>query len=340
MNFDPATIAGAAALAASSSWAISTVLMKGAIDRCGPRAMNLFRLMIALTLFWTATLIVDGGAAAHAFATHDGWLLLGSGVIGLALGDVLLFEAMYRLGAQPAVALNQLSPIWSALLGFALGSEALVGREFLGIALVLGGVLLVIFGRHAPRVAPSRDLGGGVGAAADTAAADTAAADTAAVANAAATHAAARRVQLVGMLCGLGSSCCNAFAGMITHQAIGSVGVLPGSTLRMTGGAVALLLATLAMRRGPTDLAPLRALRLHRRELLSVLIGTCGGVFLQQQAYSGLDASIALCLLSTTPLFLLPMAVALLGERYRWWVWLGTLLATAGVPLLLVGNDS
>lgn len=311
--------AGGAALTAAASWAVSTVLMKGAVLRCGPRAMNLFRLCVALTLFWSATLLVDGGAAVRALAIHEGRLLLASGVIGLALGDVFLFEAMYRLGAQPAVALNQLSPIWSALLGFALGSETLAPRDLAGIALVLGGVLLVIFGRDAPRVAWHDG-----GSAADQAAAHAAAA-------------ASRRKRRLGMACGVASSLCNASAGMITHHAISTVGVLPGSTLRMTGGAVALLAATLLMGRGATDLAPLRALPRHRRELLSVVIGTFLGVFLQQQAYAGLDASIALCLLSTTPLFLLPMAVAFLGERYRWWAWLGTLLATAGVPLLLVG---
>ncbi|MBM4013520.1 MAG: DMT family transporter [Planctomycetes bacterium] len=302
--------AGGAALAAAASWAVATTLMKGAIVRAGPRAMNLFRLCIATLLFWGATLLLDGAAAARAIASHEGLALLGSGVIGLALGDVLLFTAMRRLGAQPAVALNQLSPIWSALSGFLLGSEALRARDLGGIALVLGGVLLVIFGRAAPKVATAEAMPAA---------------------------AAARRLRRSGVLAGIGSSLCNAAAGMITHHAIVAVGVLPGSTLRMTGGAVALLLATLLAGRAAADLAPLREAPRRGRELLAVLIGTFLGVFLQQQAYAGLDASIALCLLSTTPLFLLPMAVTLLGERYRWWAWLGTLLATAGVPLLRVG---
>ncbi len=301
--------AGGAALAAAAVWAVSTTLMKGAIVRDGPRAMNLFRLGVAAVLFWATTLLVDGGVAARALVTQEGLLLLGSGVVGLALGDVFLFTAMQKLGAQPAVALNQLSPIWSAMLGFLLGSEALGARDLGGIALVLGGVLLVIFGRDAPKVA---------------------AADSVAAANA------ARRLRRIGLLAGVGSSLCNAVAGMITHHAISAVGVLPGSTLRMTGGAVALLLATLLSARAEVDLAPLRTLPRRGRELLAVLIGTFLGVFLQQSAYAGLDASIALCLLSTTPLFLLPLAITVLGERYRWWAWLGTLLATAGVPALIV----
>src|SRR5688572_22998126 len=191
--------------------------MKGAIVRHGARAMNLFRVSIALVLFWATTLIVDGFGAIRAMATSDGqWLLL-SGVIGLAVGDLMLFAALKKLGAQPAIAMNQLSPVWSALLGFALGSEVLHGRELLGIALVIGGVLLVIFGRDA------RD---------ETDAAQ---------------HPASGRT--LGLALGIGSSLCNAVAGMLTHHSVAAVGVLPGSTLRMSGAAVVLLLLSFSGRR-------------------------------------------------------------------------------------------
>ncbi len=311
MTWSPAVAGGSAALAASASWAISTVLFKAAIVRHGPRAMNAFRIAIALLLFWTSTLLIDGGVAWRSLATRDGGVLLLSGALGLAVGDVFLFEAVKRLGAQPAIALNQLSPIWSAALGFALGSESLGMRDLGGIAMVLGGVLLVIFGRA------KRETTGASDAVAD---------------------AAARRLRISGTLCGVVSSLCNATAGVMTHHAISAVGVLPGSTLRMSGAAVGTFLATLAMRRGAIDFAPLRMLPQMRRELVAVFLATFLGIFLQQAAYANLDASVALCLLSTTPLFLLPMAVGILHERYRWIAWFGTLLATAGVPLLLMAD--
>lgn len=307
-------VGGGAALSAAAIWAVSTTLMKGAIVRHGARAMNLFRVSIALCLFWATTLIVDGTGAIRAIATSDGqWLLL-SGVVGLAVGDLMLFAALRKLGAQPAIAMNQLSPVWSALLGFALGSEVLHRRELLGIALVIGGVLLVIFGRD------TRDTPATAASGSETTAAQ---------------HAAKGRA--LGLALGIGSSLCNAAAGMLTHHSVAAVGVLPGSTLRMSGAAVVLLLLSFSGRRARMDFAPLRALPTMRRELVAVLIATYLGIFLQQQAYAGLDASIALCLLSTTPLFLLPLAVGVLHERYRWYAWLGTLIATSGVPLLLLG---
>ncbi len=298
-------IGGGCALTAAAFWAVSTTLIKGAITRYGSRAINLFRVLIAVVLFWAATLIWDGSGAIHAISTDAGIVLLVSGVVGLAIGDAFLFEAVRRLGAQPAIAMNQLSPVWSALLGFLLGSEHLRLRDVGGIALVVGGVLLVIFGRERPL-----DASGAV----------------------------APERRGLGVVMGMLSSLCNAGAGMMTRQAIVAVGVLPGSTLRMTGAAAALLLATLATRRWRADSAPLCALPQMRKELVAVFLATFVGIFLQQAAYARLDASIALCLLSTTPLFLLPLAVGILRERYRWIAWLGTLLATAGVPLLISGD--
>lgn len=309
MSVAPAWLGGGAALAASVSWAISTTIFKGAILRHGVRAMNLFRLSVALVLFWATTLAVDGGRACEAMATREGAWLLASGAVGLALGDYFLFAALQRLGAQPAIAMNQISPVWSALLGWIAGSEALAPRELLGIALVIAGVLLVIFGR-----APER----------------------AAVADAAGAAGAAARVRSLGIAFGLLSSLCNALAGMMTHHAIDAVGALPGSTLRMSGGAAALVLFAFASRGARADFAPLRGLPRMGRELFAVFLATFVGIFLQQKAFAELDASIALCLLSTTPLFLLPLAVGILRERYLPRAWLGTVIATAGVPLLLV----
>jgi drug/metabolite transporter (DMT)-like permease len=305
-----ALVGGGVALAAAGSWAVSTTLVKGAIVRDGPRAFNVFRCTIALAFFWVTTLAVDGAAAFAAVARADGqWLLL-SGALGLAVGDLWLFEAVRRLGAQPAIAMNQLSPVWSALLGFALGSERLASRDYLGIAIVIGGVLLVVFGRAPPsKDAPATPVH----------------------------HTAPQRAG--GLAFGLLSSLCNAVAGMITRRAIGDVGELPGSTLRMTGGAVALLAWSALLGRLRVDARPLAAIGTMRKELLAVFLATFLGIFAQQMAYARLDASVALCLLSTTPIFLLPLAVGILRERYLPRAWLGTLVATAGIPLLLFRGE-
>src|SRR5262249_26964919 len=132
---DPATVGGAMALSAAALWAISTVVYKGAIVRFGPRAMNLFRCTVALVLFWITTLLVDGPRFLVDFATRDGVILVASGMLGLGIGDHFLFHSMRRIGAQPAIALNQLTPIWSALIGVLLASEVLSSMQYAAMAI-------------------------------------------------------------------------------------------------------------------------------------------------------------------------------------------------------------
>ena len=316
MSASAGVIGGVAALSASASWAVSTTLAKPAIGRLGARAFNLFRVGVAFVLFWIVALALEGGRTFHLAATSAGVVLILSGALGLALGDLFLFSAVRRLGAQPAVAMNQLSPVWSALLLFLLGREHLDRRDLFGIAAVIGGVLLVIASRR-----PARDeaaTGGG----------------------SAAGGLSIRGLSLAGLACGLGSSLCNATAAAMTDSVIDTTGPLVGSTLRMTGAVAASLLFCIASRTLGNDLQPLRRAGSERRALLAVLLGTLGGNLLQQFSYSKLPASVALCLLSTTPIFLLPLAIGILGERFRATAWLGTLLATAGVPLLLGGETS
>src|SRR5258706_6945363 len=137
-------VGGGMALSASALWAASTTVFKAPIVRDGPRAMNLFRVAIAFLLFWGITLALDGAAGFALLATHAGGLLVLSGALGLALGDFFLFYSVKEIGAQPAVTLNLLSPVWSAALGALLGSEHLRWQQFGAIALVIGGVVVVI----------------------------------------------------------------------------------------------------------------------------------------------------------------------------------------------------
>ena len=257
MSDAAALVGGGVALAASASWAVSTVIIKGSIERFGARAFNLFRCSLALLLFWSTSVVLEGGRALRAMSSSDGQVLLASGVVGLALGDLLLFASVRRLGAQPAVAMNQLSPVWSALLGWRLGTERLALPGCAGIVVVIAGVLLVVFGRAAER-RPEPGAAAGAGRAAGAG---------------------------LGLAAGLLSSLCNAGAGMMTRHAVGGVGELAGSTLRMTGGAAALLAVSLVSGRLRIDTGPLRVLPAMRKEIVAVFVATYVGVLLQQAAY-------------------------------------------------------
>ena len=84
--------------------------------------------------------------------------------------------------------------------------------------------------------------------------------------------------------------------------------------------------------------APLGDLRLLRKVSLIVVIVVFGGFWLSLLSLKHLDASLAGALGSTAPLFILPLAAIILGERISVKAGLATALAVGGVALMLIGG--
>jgi drug/metabolite transporter (DMT)-like permease len=84
--------------------------------------------------------------------------------------------------------------------------------------------------------------------------------------------------------------------------------------------------------------APLADPRLLRKVALIVFIVVFGGFWLSLLSLKHLDASLAGALGSTAPLFILPVAAILLGEKISLKAGLATAVAVGGVALMLVGG--
>jgi drug/metabolite transporter (DMT)-like permease len=264
--------------------------------------MNTFKCSVSTLYLWAASVVMLGPGFLAEVDSRTAWLLMLSGVVGLAVGDACLFASLRHLGAQPAAVLMQFSPLWSAILGGLFFAEVLNWWQYSAIPVVCVGVVLVILGRARQG--------------------DFAAADRADL-----------RVAR-GIFFGLLSALFNAVGALIAKQVVAEAGALRATVLRMSAACAALLLfAAVAGRFGDWTL-PLRHAHRSWRELLAVFLGTFLGVWCWQACLARTEASIALCLTSTTPLFLFPLAVFFLRERYRWPAFVGTLLAVLGIPLL------
>ncbi|MEL7239259.1 MAG: EamA family transporter, partial [Planctomycetota bacterium] len=67
--------------------------------------------------------------------------------------------------------------------------------------------------------------------------------------------------------------------------------------------------------------------------LIGVLLGTYGGIWMQQAAFANAKAGPAQTMLSTTPIWILPLAF-FAGERVTWRAVAGSVIAVAGVAML------
>ncbi|HGY90924.1 MAG TPA: DMT family transporter [Planctomycetes bacterium] len=286
-----------AALGSCMLWAWSATHFQPAVRRWGPFSCGLFKTLLATILFGVTALALSLDKSLPLGSPGDGWALALSGFVGMALGDWALLAAIGHLGVRQAMLIHGTSPVF-LLLWSVLGPGApLGGFDMAGIVLVVTGVSMVTVaqGQEPTRTPHGRALG-----------------------------------ILFGFLAAIGQA-----AGiLIAKDAFTGFHVISASGIRLAGALTGLLAIQLLRGRIGLSLS-----LMVRREVWSVLfrpafVGTYLGVLLMMTAIDNTPAAIAGALLSTTPLFVIPFAFSILGERTRWPVLLGTAVAVAGVATI------
>ena len=286
-----------AALVAACLWAAATVVYDRLGEEIAPLELNLVKgLLVLIPLAVTLLLVGDSLVGIEPLALG---LLLLSGVIGIGLGDTAYFQTLKYVGPRRALLLGMLGPPLSALLALILMGEVLALSAWLGILITVLGVAWVVTERIPESPGRSSDLGKGV-------------------------------------LFGLAGALTWAGAAVLAHAALVRTEISPlwSAMLRMVAGTVVLAL-WLALLRQPLGrwLGGKPRGRLWGRLLFAVLVGTFLALWLQQVSLKLIPAGVAMTLLSTGPLFVLPLA-ALTGERISLRAVLGVLVALAGIGLL------
>ena len=134
-----------ASLAAAACWAIGLNLFRRDARDIGPRQVNFFKGAFAALLLLVCLLFIRPGP----IATGDQAYLAISGIIGIAVGDSLLFYALAHLGAHRAALFGTLGPVLTAAGAWTFLGEDLSGRQFAGLFLAAGGVAMVVYHRSA-----------------------------------------------------------------------------------------------------------------------------------------------------------------------------------------------
>ncbi len=282
-----------ASLGAAMAWAIGLTLYRADTRATGARQVNQFKNLLGSWLFLLTALIVG----VSPLSVRDQVYLAVSGVLGLAIGDSLLFKALALLGPHRAALSACLAPVFTGVAGWIFLGEALSLEQCAGIPLVVGGVALVLYGYGAQ----DPDA----------------------------------RAPLKGMLYGTGFAVCHSAGVLLAKEGMYNAGPLAGSALRLTAAAVALVFFSLWRRDLYSSLRPLLRPRSLRRLLPAVLIGTFAGIWMMQAGIKWAPSAVANALHSTTPLFTLPIAFLVLRERVGPAAVVGSLVAVGGVALLL-----
>lgn len=145
----------AIALATVLCWTFSVQFFEAASKRVGSTSVNIIRLFVALILFSALLLVRDGTFLPLDFPTRA-WIYLGlSGIVGFFIGDIFLFKALVQLGPRIAMLIQSLAAPTAAIIGWLCLDELYLFHQWLGMAIALSGVAIVIFERAKKSAPPS-----------------------------------------------------------------------------------------------------------------------------------------------------------------------------------------
>lgn len=304
-----------AAISAALLWAVASVVYGYLGQKIPPMLLNLSKGVVAialllLTLFLRDFLLpaLDSTAfiptLSPPFNTLNQFalplfLLVLSGAIGITFGDTVFFAALNQLGARRTLLIQTLAPPLTALLAMLFLREQLTLIAWGGMFITIIGVAWTIAERVSGNDTTSAPL-------------------------------------LPGVTLGLLAALAQAVGAVLSRAALTQTAIDPlwSTLIRLLAG-VSLLLLWILWKQGRRVLYQLGSKRLVAIVLVTAFFSTYLGIWLQQISLKFAPAGIAQTLSATSPIFVLPLAIAL-GEFVSIRAILGAVLSLFGIALLFL----
>ena len=291
----------AAALASSALWAFTSVLLASQAGRLRPLLMSAIRSLTA-SIFLIGMLIATGGLIQLKEMTFlTGISMMGSGILGQAVGDTLYINALGHLGVTRTFPItNSAYPFFTFLLAVLLLGEDVAWTLPIGGALIVAGITWIVLEQR------RADADGD------------------------------QRVELLrGLVFAISAAMLWASATVWLRGQQGDLDAFGAASLRIPAASAAVW-ATIALTRGRAQPAR-RPLTGQSLAIVAAagMLGTGLGSVLFIYAVDTLGAAKTAFLTTSAPVFALPMGVLFLGEKISPRILLGTAVTIAGIWLVL-----
>lgn len=291
-----------AALGAAMCWAVTGLVGAAPARALGPCAFGLYR-QAFVTLLLAAITLASGGW--HGVSGYDAGMLALSGLIGVFLGDTLLFFSLVRLGPRRAGALFALNAPMAAVLGRVVLGETLPPKAWCGVALCALGVAIAVLGR------PGRS----------------------------GTHAfeAVRGRVWIGVTFGVMAALGQA-AGSLIARPVMAAGQIEPTTASLIRVAVAVVCSAAMVSLPVRQFRPQArlTLRLGSQVAASGILAMLIGMTLLLFALSGGQVGIVSTLSALSPVLILPVLWIVTGARPSATSWAGAAMAAVGMALIFL----
>lgn len=290
-----------AALATALCWSLTSTFFTIGGRHVGSVVVNRIRLIFAVVFLSLTHLLIHRQFLPLGAEPHR-WLWLGvSGIVGLALGDAVLFQAFVLVGPHISMLLMALVPIISTLIAWLFLGEALTGIKILAILITVSGIVLVVMRKRA--VSPPEK----------------------------------RKCYAIGIFCAIGGSLGQAIGLVAAKKGLtGDFSGLSATLIRVSVATVAIWLFTLLIGRGKTTIVQLK----NKKALAAIAAGSFAGPFLgiwlSMIAIKYTYIGIASTLMALPPVFLLPLSYWVFKERITLLSVIGTIIAITGSAIIFL----
>lgn len=293
-----------AAIGTSIAFAFGSTLFTLSGRILGSPLVNRTRLIIALLgvmlvhFLWYGDVIPDDAGFQPWF-----WLSV-SGFVGLAIGDGLLFQAFVMIGPRLSMLVFSTAPVIGALLAWIFLGETLAALDILGIVVAISGIAMVVTertGKPKNTDAPENP-----------------------------------QYYIYGLLFALGGA-----FGQAGGQVLAKIGLandfptFSALLIRIIAATATMWVITIFQGQVRSSYSNLKA---NPKELgmlmVAALVGPILGVWLSLIAIQNSSIGVATTLSSLTPIFIIPIAYFVFGDKVSKQALIGTLIAVGGSTLL------
>lgn len=129
-------------------WTFTVIGFEYAGKRVGSLPVNIIRLILGFTFLTTTILILEGSFVSLDASIYQWNMLLISGLIGLVVGDLFLFQAFVDIGGRLSLLIYSSVPIMTSLLGYFFFNETFDLLTILGIIITLTAISVVILSKR------------------------------------------------------------------------------------------------------------------------------------------------------------------------------------------------
>ncbi len=285
------------AISTAFCWSISSSYFEACGKKIGSFNLNMTRLIFGLFFvmmynYFTVGMILPTDASLEII------LILGlSGILGIFLGDLMLFEAFVLLSARITLLIFFAVPPLTALISFIFLGDTMKMNEVIGMAVILYGIYIVVSKKN-----------DGTGS---------------------------RRISRKGVLFAIGATFLQAIGNVLSDYAVVDYNPFLSAEIRLIAGLLAFIILYTVKGHWQKYFTTFSDKKVVMNIGIGSFFGPFLGIALSLVSFQYLNPGIATTLGSISPIILIPYVAFVKKEKITKYDIIGTLVAFIGLVILL-----